>query len=171
MLSDFRAYYYAICDERDRIASIYDADFANHPYFSVRSGPLPAIAGYFRPAFLPRSTTLPCFATVCDPESTSHPPAQRALSMVAHHGRWLTALEAARDTDASNPLANVRYREATRLIAVSQPCASGWLDMAPDGTAPTAINSPCFAYCMQRRRGLDIAAAAAANEALEAAGQ
>ena len=79
--------YKAVCDEHQRITKIYKT-FDKHPYYTVRGGKL---KGYFRPDKLPR--VLPDLADVMDPESDVSTPAQRALTMVNHHKRWLAALK------------------------------------------------------------------------------
>jgi hypothetical protein len=59
------------------------------------------IAGLYRPAKLPRA--LPSFADALEPEGETKPPAQRALTMVQHHKRWLEARRARIKQDVAEP--------------------------------------------------------------------
>lgn len=104
-------------------------------------------------------------------ESKPKPPAQRVLSAVMNHRRWLDALDAAHSTDDTSPHPAVRHRAASHFVAASQPCAGTWLDIAPDGSHTTRIASPAFEVMMQRRGALPIALAATAFDVLEQAGE
>ena len=135
------------------------------------------IEGYYRPYKFPKATSLPPMAVVLDPKSDNPPPAQRTLNMVDHHTRWADNKLAAAAHDLaldSLPLADrptCRFREATRLVAVSMPGVSGPYDEQPDGTQRTAVASLEFEIMMQRHGGLHISSAKAAFDVLEAAGE
>jgi hypothetical protein len=65
----------------------------------------------------------------------------------------------------------VRNREAVRVLSISQKGAGGWLTIAPDGSYSTKIGSPELVIGLQRRYGLNLSAAKAANDAITATGE
>jgi hypothetical protein len=127
--------------------------------------------GGFRPAKLPKATSLPTADDMCNPTSDVHPPRQGTLSMVVHHRRWLDGLKAAVLTDQRSPHPTCRNREAVRFIAVSQEGAGSWIDMAPDGSYSTRVVDADLEVMLQRRGGLHISQAKAAYDAMEREGQ
>ncbi len=58
----------------------------------------------------------------------------------------------------------------SRHISVSQPGASGFLDLVPDSSAATRIESHIFTICLQRRYGLHLSVARAFIDAKETEG-
>ena len=106
-----------------------------------------------------------------DPKSTSHPPRQRQLCMVDRQRQWLQAFSASATADQLRPHPKYKSRQQAHFIAISQPGAGGWLDIVPDGTFGTKIESPVFEVMLQRHGGLDIAAAAASFDTLEQSGE
>ena len=73
--------------------------------------------------------------------------------------------------DQLRPHPKYKSRQQAHFIAISQPGAGGWLDIVPDGTFGTKIESPVFEVMLQRHCGLDIAAAAASFDTLEKIGE
>ena len=91
--------------------------------------------------------------------------------MVVQQERWLQALAAAVAVDEQAPPGTVRHSEASRFIAASQPDAGAWLDIFPDGTSATRIESIHFEIGLELRGSLRIASAADAFDSLAARGQ
>jgi hypothetical protein len=131
----------------------------NTPYYTVRGG---KYDGYFHPKKLPRE--LPKLSAVYSVKSNKPPPAQRTLSMIGYHRRWLACLERAKLADATTPHVSTLYREATRFIGGSQEGAGAPFDISPDGSYATKIPSLQFEVLGQRRGGLDLAVAKTFND-------
>ena len=165
IFAEARSEYEHIRAERDRVHAVYVKDFINKPYYTLRGG---EYKDKFRPLKLP--SALPDASAVYDQQSSKPPPAQRALTMVCHHVRWLECLESAKDADATDPSPFVRNREAVRFISSCQEGAGSPYDMSPDGSFSTKIESADFELIIQRHGGLDIAAGKAACDAQQRAG-
>jgi glycerol-3-phosphate dehydrogenase (NAD+) len=166
MLDECLEHYQAIRDQRDDIDKIF-TEYGTHIYHTIRGGKL---EGWYKPRGLPKATSLPTIADMMNPTSKSHPPAQRQLTKVGQLGQWLSAYESAKQADQLRPHPKYKNRQQAHFIAISQPGAAGWLDMVPDGTFTTKIESPAFEVMLQRQGGLDIALADASFDTLEAAG-
>ena len=81
-------------------------------------------------------------------------------------------LDATHELDRTATDTAIDHREATRLISVSQFGSGAWLEVPPDASLPHARpRSGPYAIALQRRFGLYIASARAANDALAAAGE
>jgi len=111
------------------------------------------------------------FATDCT-EPLRIPAPQRGLSAVVHNARWLEALTAAAVWDQAHAVDTpIRNREMARVVAIAQKGAGAWLEIAPDGTYGTRIDSDDFLIAiLQRRYGLRLSMVAAADDVLAAAG-
>ena len=125
----------------------------------------------YYPTGLPSARALPPIAEIFDHESKSYAPAQRKLSTVVHLGAWTAARQAAHDFDEHHPHPTTRNRDGVRFIGSSQWGAGSWLDITPDGSRRTKIDSPEFAVALQRRGGLFLAAMCPACDVLEARGE
>ena len=157
--------YRSVCKDHKSLLKTYKS-FDMHPYHTLRGGKL---KGYYRPDKLPR--VLPDIADVMDPESNVNIPAQRALTMVNHHTRWLAALKARQVQDEMTPNDKYRNREQVRFIAASQPTAGAMLDISPDGTYLNTFADLDFEVYLQRRGSLNITSAAVVNTAQAAKGE
>ena len=62
-------------------------------------------------------------------------------------------------------------RPPPRFVAASQPSAGSWLDMPPDGSQGTRIDTPDFRVAVQYHLGLNISEATAAQDVLAAKGE
>ena len=113
---------------------------------------------------LPSPESLPAIASLLAADDTCNikTPRAGALAAVRNHAVWLdlharlTALDADIDRRRPNGSSEVKRREATRLVSVSQPFANGWLRAEPDGSASTAVNSLTITSQLQRRFGLHL---------------
>ena len=83
---------------------------------------------------------------------------QRNFTAVAHLREWLLLLGEASGLDGRR----VALRECSRLLGVSQPLAGAWLQAIP-GPEQFRISSNLYVICLQRRLGLPIHMASAAN--------
>jgi len=96
-----------------------------------------------------------------------------ALGGSSQNARWPEALTAAAVWDQAHAADTpIRNREMARVVAIAQKGAGAWLEIAPDGTYGTRIDSDDFPIAIQRRYGLRIsmvAVAAANNDVLAAA--
>ena len=122
MFSAARTGYDATVEDHHRVSRTY-AKFDKQPYHTLRGG---KIAGLYRPGKLPRA--FPSFADALEPEGEIKPPAQRALTMVQHHKRWLEARKARIEQDGDEPNGTYDNRAMVRFIAASQPNAGAMLD-------------------------------------------
>ena len=163
MLRDFTQSFLRLVQLRDDIDATY-TEFAKHPHHFITGD---KFKGYFRPQKLP--TTLRTIRELFDRENPSPPTAQRTFSQVKHHERWLQGRTAALAADEQR--GDNKYPTAVTYISASQYGAGAWLDIAPDGTFGTKIESPKFEVMLERRGRLDIAMAKGANDALLAAGE
>ena len=153
---------------RDECAARY-LELDKREYTTSRGGKLLP----FRPAKLPPAGALAPIPEILDPKSRKPIPAQRVLCSVVDHQVWHETYQAARslDGDGEASSAYVAKREATRVVSVSQPEAGAYLDLAPDGTLYNKINTGDLEIALQRRFGLNIAAATATHDEQEAAGE
>jgi len=167
ILLSARAEYAGLLDRLDAVQRQYAHRRAKDKIYYKISG------GKFDGLFIPRGlpSALPSPTEALDTNSDIKPAKQRVLCAVVRHEAWLAALAACELEDEVHPHATCRDREQTRFIAISQPCAGGWLDIPPDGTWDATITTPAFVIGLQRRYGLPISSAAAAFDALEARGE
>jgi hypothetical protein len=98
------------------------------------------------------------------------PPAQRALTMVQHHKRWLEARKARIKQDVDEPNGTYDNRAMVRFSAASQPNAGAMLDISPDGSFLNTFSDMDLEVYVQRRGGLDISCATGVFDALERSG-
>ena len=161
MYDEFREAYELLQVQRDSVASSYE-EMDDIKYYTVRGG---CYDGLFHPKKLPKA--LAPLAEILDPKSNTRPPSSKALSMVDHSRQWLSCLSAAKKADAKDT-GDVRHREASRFIAVSQYGAGAPFEMSPDGTFGTTIASPEFEIIIERHGGLNIATAKTLHDALDA---
>ena len=81
-------------------------------------------------------------------------------------------MDALHEFDRTADDTNVCHREATRFVSASQFGAGMWLEAAPDASLPNSrLKSAPFVAALQRRLGLYLSAARAANDTLAAAGE
>ena len=93
------------------------------------------------------------------------------LASIAYR-KWVRLLDAAHEFDRTAVDTTLNHREATRIVSASQFASGAWLEVPPDASLPYARpRSGPYAIALQRRLGLYIASAKAANEALAAAGE
>ena len=164
MFSAARTGYDATVEDHHRVSRTY-AKFDKQPYHTLRGG---KIAGLYRPGKLPRA--FPSFADALEPEGEIKPPAQRALTMVQHHKRWLEARKARIKQDGDEPNGTYDNRAMVRFIAASQPNAGAMLDISPDGSFLNTFSDMDLEVYVQRRGGLDISCATGVFDALERSG-
>jgi len=161
--------YEALRAERDRVAQVHDA-YDAYEYHTIHGEKLPR----FRPQSLTPAARLPEPARLFVPDDDDKvptPPSQKALSSVVHHSRWLELVDALHEYDRTAADTNVSHREATRLISASQFGAGMWLEAAPDASLPhSRLRSGPYVVALQRRLGLYLSSARAANDTLAAAG-
>jgi len=165
MFAAARAGYDATIEDHRLITRAY-AKFDKQPYYTLRGG---KIAGLYRPSKLPRA--LPSFADALEPEGDIHPPAQRALTMVQHHKRWIEARKARIKQDVDEPNGTYDNRAMVRFIAASQPNAGAMLDVSPDGSFLNTFSDMDLEVYVQRRGGLNISCATGVFDALENSGE
>ena len=103
--------------------------------------------------------------------SPKSPPAQRTLSTIVHQSRFRDCRAAAVQLDLLHPHPTCRNRAQVKLLESAQPEAGEWLNVAPDGTKGTEIDSDTLLVMLQRRANLDLSVAKGANDALAAAGE
>ena len=127
-------------------------------HYTVRGGNVVQ----YHPPGLPLPDTLPAAAELFDTTSKTHTPSPGKLAMVNNITVWheLKARCAARDervaTAPENGDSGVKNREASRLVAVSQPYAGQWHAIAPDGTARSKLATQPWQAVMQRQLGLHL---------------
>ena len=81
----------------------------------------------------------------------------RSLVAVVNNNAWLDALEACHAFDTAHPSADVRHREATRLVSCSQEGSGAAIARSADPTIhQSVITSADFLILLQRRLGLHI---------------
>ena len=162
--------YVALRAERDRVAQIHDA-YDKFEYHTIHGEKLP----HFRPHSLTPAARLPAPARLFVPHADDKvptPPSQKALSSIVHHSRWLAQIDALHEFDRVADDTKIDHREATRFVSASQFGAGMWLEAAPDASLPNSrLKSAPFTVALQRRLGLYLSAAKAANDDLAAAGQ
>ena len=93
-----------------------------------------------------------------DPECKVNLRAQRNFASVGQLASWLQLLTAAAGLGG----AGVALRECSRLIGVAQPLAGAWLQAVP-GPSQFRLRSSLYVIALQRRLGLPIAMATAAD--------
>ena len=93
------------------------------------------------------------------------------LNQVTQHSVWLACLDAAAELDKVSPHPEVKNREASHFISVSQPTSSGVLNIAPDGDFSTKVVNRTFAGYLQRRTSLNLSTAKKAFDEAEAKGE
>ena len=169
MLDEFMEHYTDLATECGEIAHehkrLHDAFF----YTTVRGGK----EHYFNPKSLPPASKLPSAARllqVNDKSSKFLPPAQRKLTFIVKHRRFLAARDTAQKRDQSHPHPTTRFRTETLLISNAQPAAGAPFEIAPDGTPGTTMDDLTFLHYLQRQGGLDISRAKSCNDVLEATG-
>jgi hypothetical protein len=173
MLRDAREAYDGLRATHERIDTFYAA-FDKDKYIPIDAGEkgAPKEVTRFHPASLPPAKALPPLHVVFDTESNEKPPAQRSLSAVVHNARWFESLEAATVWDLAHTAdTDVRHREMARFVSITQPGAGAWLEVAPDSSFGTRIDSDDFLVAAQRRYGLHLSMVVEANNVLEAAGE
>ena len=107
-----------------------------------------------------------------DDDKIPTPPSQKALSTIVHHSRWLALVDAAHEFDRGADDTKISNREATRLVSASQFGAGIWLEAAPDASLPgSRLKSGPYVIALQRRLGLYLSSAKAANDTLSLAGK
>ena len=163
MLRDFTQSFLQLVQLRDDIEATY-TEFAKHPHHFITGD---KFKGYFRPQKLPKS--LRTLHEMLNRENPSLPTAQRSFSLVRHHERWLQGRTAALAADEA--CGDRRYPCTVTFISASQYGAGAWLDLAPDGTFGTKIESPKCEVMLERRGRLNIAMAEGTNDMLLAAGE
>ena len=112
------------------------------------------------PKGLPPASGLPSLVQMADLECMTNARAQRSFAQVVHLGSWLEQMGEAAGLDGDG----VVLRECSRLIGVAQPLAGAWLNAIP-GPQQFQMRSSLFVIALQRRLGLPIAMASAANVA------
>ena len=156
--------------ERDRIAQVHAA-YDGFEYHTIHGDKLPR----FRPHSLTPAARLPAPARLFlpdDDDKVPTPPSQKALSSIVHHGRWLAHIDAMHEFDRTADDTNISHREATRFVSASQFGAGMWLEAAPDASLPNSrLKTAPYTAALQRRLGLYLSAAKAANDTLAAAGK
>ena len=164
-LEAFRSSYEKLCATRLAVATRYEDEFDDITYWTTR---LEKFEGHFHPDRLPRK--LPTLAQALDPTSDLRMPPQRMLTMVMQHRAWLDCLDAAVQVDKDTPHPEVKHREASHFISISQSTSAGVLDTAPDGTFSTKVTNRTFTACLQRRGSLNLSCAKKAFDQAEASG-
>ena len=130
----------------------------------------------YYPRGLPEADSLPPLAKLLDPTCKSKSPSQGKLAAVDNIHRWhkVRATLAQRDEDVkNNPKvgdSNVKSREQSRFVAVSQPYAGAWHAVPPDHTKATQLATPLWTSVMQRHLGLHLSALKPTLEELHEAG-
>ena len=112
----------------------------------------------FHPKGLPPAAALPSLAQMADADCKLNLRAQRSFSSVVHLASWrkqLMVAGALADTGEAR-------RECSRLIGVAQPLAGAWLQAVP-GPSQFRLRSSLYVIALQRRLGLPIAMASAAD--------
>jgi hypothetical protein len=173
MLRDARVAYKGLRAERERIGTSFAA-FDKDKYIPIDAGEHGATKELtrFHPASLPPAKALLPLHVLFDTESNEKPPAQRSLFAVVHNARWLESLEAVTVWDLAHTAnTDVRHREMALFVSITQPGAGAWLEVAPDGSYGTRIDSDDFLVAVQRRYGLHLSMVVEANNVLEAAGE
>ena len=162
--------YEALRVERDRIAAVHTA-YDDYTYHTIDGEKLPR----FRPKSLTPAARLLEPARLFTPDTNDSiptPPSQKALSSIVNHGRWLELIDAAHEFDRTAVDTKISHREATRVVSASQFGAGMWLEACPDASlAHSRVSSGPYVIAMQRRLGLYISSARAANDDLLAAGE
>ena len=169
-IASARDEYEALRAERDRVAQVHAA-YDAFEYHTIHGEKLPR----FRPHSLTPAARLPApdrLFVPDDDDKVPHPPSQKALSSVVHHSRWLAQMDALHEFDRTADDTKIHHREATRFVSASQWGAGIWLEAAPDASLPNSrLKSGPFTVALQRRLGLYLSAARAANDTLAAAGE
>jgi len=122
---------------------------------------------------LPASIEMPELSTLpIDTESkTTRRLRQKALSSVVHADGWLNLLDAATAFDLNNVGADVRNREARRIVSAAQPASGADLLVTPDRYIRGSYrSSPGFIASVQYRAGLFISCLTAPLDARAARG-
>ena len=112
----------------------------------------------YHPKGLPPAAALPSLTQMSDPECKVNLRAQRNFASVGQLASWLQLLTAAAGLGG----AGVALRECSRLIGVAQPLAGAWLQAVP-GPSQFRLRSSLYVIALQRRLGLPIAMATAAD--------
>lgn len=100
------------------------------------------------PPALPLPTTLPAAAELLDPTNKCHTPSSGKFAVVNNISKWHEHISKMGECDrrvATAPVngdSTVKNREASRLVATSQPYAGTWHAVPPDGTNRTKLATP-----------------------------
>ena len=160
-----RAAYEKVRAERDRVAAVHAA-YDAFEYHILNGEKLPR----FRPHSLTPAKRMPAPTQLFVPDengSIQSPPSQKALSSVTNHSKWLSLIDGAHEFDAVATDTKINHREATRVISASQFGAGMWLEAAPDASLPhSKLKSGPYVIALQRRLGLYLSSAKAANDEL-----
>jgi hypothetical protein len=105
-----------------------------------------------------------------DKSSKFLPPAQRKLTFIVKHRKFLAARDTAQKRDQSHPHPTTRFRTETLLVSNAQPAAGAPFEIAPDGTSGTTMDDFTFLHYLQRQGSLDLSRAKPCSDVLEAAG-
>ena len=90
-----------------------------------------------------------------DDESRFLPPAQRKLTFIVKHRKFLEARATAQQRDLHHPHPTTRFRTETLLVSNAQPAAGAPLEMPPNGFLSTTMDDFTFLHYLQRQGGLD----------------
>jgi len=163
----FAAAYAMVVDDHASVVATYKARDAL-PYYYVTGDK----RSHFRPKY-PTTRALPCLGALYADRTagTVLHPSQKALVMAVQHKAFLGLQARVAAFDASNPGAEVRDREARRLVSAAQPLAGTWLTVTPDASLPhTRPRTKADRVAMQRRLGLYLTDARPQCDAMAARG-
>ena len=169
MLDEFTGHYNDLVAECSEIASKHKELHDSFFYTTCRGGK----EHYFNPKSLPPAARLPRaerLLQVHDKTSKFLPPAQRKLTSIVKHRKFLEARTTAQQRDHLHPHPSTRFRTEAMLVSNAQHAAGSPLELPPDGTIGTTMDDFSFLHYLQRQGGLDLSRAKPRLDALEAEG-
>jgi len=145
--------------ERDEVEEAFKAiDASAGAIPTPRPGCRVPAALAYHPKGLPPAAALPSLAQMADADCKLNLRSQRNFASVSHLASWLWLMGEAGGLDGRG----VAQRECSRLIGVAQPLAGAWL-LAIPGPEQFRLKSSLYVIALQRRLGLPIAMASAAD--------